>query len=184
MRKDRIKPCPDCSGPMDYRAVQCRSCRDKPTAERQCTKCKIVKPNDQFRIRTRKTPRPRPQCRQCDAATESARWAARPAEEKRMLKAISRAKEKKSPAYRLQLIRKSIRLLGLESERDLIMAALENTSACAICEGTPKRLRIDHDHNTGKYRGLLCDNCNIGLGHFKDSPARLRKAISYLKERK
>lgn len=174
---------PKCLRLKDYRAIQCRGCKDGPVVVRRCTKCDQVKPVDAFRIRTRKTPRPRSVCMKCEAAYTSARWATRSPAEKRKLKAVSRAKEKKSPAYRLQMIRKSIRLLGLDFERDLIMAALEKTSACAICGNTPKRLRIDHDHDTGKYRGLLCDNCNIGLGHFKDSPDRLRKAILYLKER-
>jgi len=53
---------------------------------------------------------------------------------------------------------------------------------CAICGGTGrKRLAIDHDHDTGDVRGLLCSQCNLGLGNFKDSPKVLRKAIKYLK---
>lgn len=54
---------------------------------------------------------------------------------------------------------------------------------CAICgEPCPKfpRLCIDHDHITGKIRGLLCKQCNLGLGNFRDSPEILEAAIAYL----
>ena len=46
------------------------------------------------------------------------------------------------------------------------------------------KMAIDHDHATGKVRGLICYNCNIGLGHFKDSIDTLERAIEYLKESK
>lgn len=39
---------------------------------------------------------------------------------------------------------------------------------------------IDHDHTTGELRGILCTNCNIGLGHFKDNCANLLHAVDYL----
>lgn len=52
---------------------------------------------------------------------------------------------------------------------------------CGICGGIdPISLSVDHDHKTGKVRGLLCNNCNNGLGRFKDSPELLAKAIEYL----
>lgn len=52
---------------------------------------------------------------------------------------------------------------------------------CAICQQTPKdRLCVDHDHDTGEMRGLLCRHCNSGLGHFKDDPSLLRVALNYL----
>jgi Recombination endonuclease VII len=50
---------------------------------------------------------------------------------------------------------------------------------CAIC-GSEENLHIDHDHNTGKIRALLCRSCNIGLGHFKDEPSLLVRGVDYL----
>jgi hypothetical protein len=49
------------------------------------------------------------------------------------------------------------------------------------CYGKVCRLALDHDHQTGKVRGLLCNNCNRGLGRFKDSIENLGAAIRYLK---
>ena len=52
---------------------------------------------------------------------------------------------------------------------------------CGICGGEDSiNLSIDHDHKTKKIRGLLCNNCNNGLGRFKDSTSLLKKAIEYL----
>lgn len=51
---------------------------------------------------------------------------------------------------------------------------------CAICGEKVDTLVIDHDHRSGKIRGLLCNSCNWGLGHFKDSVEILRNAIDYL----
>lgn len=54
---------------------------------------------------------------------------------------------------------------------------------CAICGKEyqwNKKLDIDHNHNTGEIRGLLCGNCNRGLGLFKDNVKNLKKAINYL----
>ena len=47
---------------------------------------------------------------------------------------------------------------------------------------TARRLAVDHDHKTGKIRGLLCISCNVGLGHFQDDVELLRSAILYLQE--
>ena len=58
--------------------------------------------------------------------------------------------------------------------------------ACAIC-GYPQfseDLSIDHCHETGEVRGLLCKHCNLGLGHFRDDPERLKAAIDYLNQGK
>lgn len=51
---------------------------------------------------------------------------------------------------------------------------------CAIC-GVPNPEHVDHDHRTGAVRGILCFNCNGGLGQFRDNIAHLERAITYLK---
>ena len=52
---------------------------------------------------------------------------------------------------------------------------------CAVCGEMATHL--DHNHLTGKVRGGLCQPCNIGLGHFKDSPHLLEAAANYIKRR-
>lgn len=51
---------------------------------------------------------------------------------------------------------------------------------CPICGEWAEKFHIDHCHKTNKFRGLLCSNCNSGLGLFKDNIERLQKAIEYL----
>jgi len=46
--------------------------------------------------------------------------------------------------------------------------------------GMKRELSVDHNHETNKIRGLLCNHCNIGLGNFKDSTTLLSLAIEYL----
>ena len=67
------------------------------------------------------------------------------------------------------------------------ITALEYTSMlaaqngqCAICGQLSNTLGVDHSHSTRRVRGLLCTNCNTGIGLMGESPERLRRAADYL----
>lgn len=59
------------------------------------------------------------------------------------------------------------------------------TGFCEICGVSEakctKKLGMDHDHKTGRFRGFLCEGCNCGLGNFKDSPEFLEKTTAFLR---
>lgn len=70
-----------------------------------------------------------------------------------------------------------------KAEYDLM--AEEQEYVCKICGGNEvyrglSNLIVDHDHATGKVRGLLCEKCNLMLGAARDTPAILRLAAEYL----
>jgi hypothetical protein len=64
------------------------------------------------------------------------------------------------------------------SDEDLLQLKSE-VKECVIC-GDTGPLVVDHDHKTGAIRGLLCNHCNRGLGHFRDNPELLEFARMYL----
>ena len=71
--------------------------------------------------------------------------------------------------------------------QDELEAIYARSEGCAICGHTPelgatgaKKLHLDHDHRTGKLRGLLCMCCNVALGHFQDDVERIKRAAAYL----
>jgi hypothetical protein len=53
-------------------------------------------------------------------------------------------------------------------------------NVCAICKGPMNLKNVDHDHQTGQIRGILCYLCNRALGTFLDSVVRLRAALEYM----
>lgn len=99
----------------------------------------------------------------------------------------------KTPEYRNRLKRRNIlkKRFGISEEIYNDMFAAQK-GLCAVCRkpetgrsGVKRSLRmlaVDHCHDSGKVRALLCHSCNAGLGHFKDSPALLNEAAEYLKQ--
>ena len=92
---------------------------------------------------------------------------------------VSCAKEVKlDPQVRRKYALRQKYGLSLE-EYDTMMH--KQNGACAIC-GSNGRLHVDHNHDTGKVRGLLCMDCNTGIGKLQDSADLLKKAAEYLTE--
>lgn len=103
-------------------------------------------------------------------------------------------KDKRDPVkMRLKERARTLRLYGLSTEQyDGLVA--QQGGKCAVCQaaGSADSWHIDHDHaccpgkgSCGRcVRGLLCQNCNLLLGHANDDPTRLAQAIDYLKARR
>lgn len=62
------------------------------------------------------------------------------------------------------------------------------SGVCAVCgfpetvlyKGTLTSLAVDHNHQTGKIRGLLCQSCNVALGHLKENPVIIKSLLEYI----
>lgn len=73
------------------------------------------------------------------------------------------------------------------TEQEWTTLFVSQGSCCAICGATCPGVnnaiwQTDHDHNTGKIRGILCHGCNLSIGQFSDSPNTICKAIAYLQK--
>jgi len=74
-------------------------------------------------------------------------------------------------------------------ELKLITPAPSKDYKCPICltdakkhEGVNNQWCLDHDHNTGEFRGWLCNKCNAGLGYFSDNINYIKRAVQYLEK--
>lgn len=109
------------------------------------------------------------------------------------VKAVRNARRRvEHDANRREINRKNaLARYGLTVEEYDEMLKQQN-GVCRICKQPPAsegwktvtRLHVDHDHDTGKVRALLCNNCNRGLGYFQDSYELLTQASNYLREMK
>lgn len=164
-------------------ARNCTS-RFEPTAgepRHRCRDCGETKPRSGFyRSRGKHGYSDRPMCRCIACYGKKSR-------------AYYRRKYPGDPGFRAKLYETSRRNLlrrrfGLQAgEYDAMLAAQD--FGCAICgatrsrhaNGRPCRLAVDHDHATGKVRGLLCSRCNQMIGHVGEDVSILAAAIAYLK---
>lgn len=125
-------------------------------------------------------------CRRWRAANpDKQREASRRWEEKNPIRRLSYVKDpqkvrewargwrRRNPDY-------SIKRIGVTLTR-FIALAVNQEGKCAICE-TETQLCVDHNHTSGKVRGLICRKCNAGLGLFKDSTVNLTRAVAYIRE--
>lgn len=145
-----------------------------PTTLKQCTKCYEPKPLDQYSISRQGVRGPvyRTECKPCQA-TRARQWY----DENQ-----DRAKENRR---RHQL--ESLYGLSIAQYEELLLA---QGGVCAVCgldepnshgrTGKKFRLAVDHCHETGRVRGLLCQKCNRAIGLLNDNTDLLRKAIGYL----
>lgn len=105
----------------------------------------------------------------------------RPSEEKRMALRLY-CKQYRVVHKRTLLSKKLQKLYGITIECYEQLKINQNNQ-CLICEnelGKGRDIAIDHDHKTGKVRGILCGNCNKGIGFLKENVQFLKNAIIYL----
>lgn len=153
-----------------------------------CSKCKESKPLTEFWKQSSNRDGLHIWCKGCAGASHK-QWVennrARSAEIKRewCARYPERSREIARKHYRTN--RKSIlekdrqRRYGV-SAKDVEQMRLTQGGVCAICKVSPKRFHVDHNHLSGKVRALLCGNCNLALGHLKDSAILARAAATYL----
>lgn len=140
---------------------------------RTCTRCKRDLPWSRFGKRTGKNSHLyKHQCIHCvreESCANAAAWRARNPEK-------VRANQKKQDLW----VKFGMRI------EDYNALLSRQGGCCAIClADKPRsdkytRFSVDHDHETGEVRGLLCGHCNSGIGFFSDDPQRLVTAATYL----
>ena len=133
-----------------------------------CPKCKQEKPLNKFHKDKSTTTGLRSWCKKC--TNESS---------KNYIRGMS--KEKRQLFHQRKNLKRSYNITPEEYTQRLE----EQNSCCSICgernNNLSMNLAVDHDHQTGQIRGLLCANCNVILGMAKDNIDILASTISYLR---
>jgi hypothetical protein len=117
-------------------------------------------------------------CRFCISETKKVRYHSDPAYRLRMRKINVAWGQKNKEWRRFNHILNTYKITVDQ------YAALEESQDfhCAICP-SESELHVDHNHKTGKVRGLLCMSCNMGLGNFMDSEVKMQNACAYLQKK-
>ena len=181
--KDEKEFCKDRSRPDGLRC-QCKEChklppvRPKetlPAGKKRCSKCGKVKEKEAFHKDKSRPDGVACSCKECAKVYESAN---REKIKKRKVAYNAKNRERKKWWFILKTY-------GLTQDA-YIEILKSQCGACAICgkteEGSGRALSVDHNHDTGKVRGILCSDCNVGLGLFRDDIQCLHNAIDYLSQ--
>ena len=158
-----------------------------------CSKCGVEQPLDQFYRAKGTRDGLRGDCKSCFQARARARYPlVREAAIQRSRKwrednlerfQANQRRMRSTPEFK-QRARAShlMRTFGISLEQYDEMLRLQG-GGCAICRREPSpsiSLHVDHDHETGRIRGLLCFRCNNSLGDLEDDPVLLRAALRYV----
>lgn len=158
---------------------------------KRCSKCGELKPLTAFYREQRCRDGYRPDCKACFAARAKQWYSHNRQHVLARVKAWQQAnpervKETRDASRpRRRAIDRDARLrrvFGLSSDQYEAMLA-DQGGGCALCGRTPlpgRSLHVDHHHETGVVRGLLCFRCNAGIGQFREDKLRLADAIVYL----
>lgn len=157
---------------------------------RPCTKCGETKDESGFYASPRHADGFTRQCRSCQIAKsvarhrrvrdETGKWPSQ-ATQRTPTRLAYEAEYRRRPESKAKALARARRhRYGLTAdEYDALVLA--SGGLCAICdEDMGDDICVDHCHDSGAVRGLLCRNCNFGLGHFRDDPTRLAAALAYL----
>jgi len=140
--------------------------------EQECISCLKVLPIDNFEWQKNR-PSPRKKCKSC---RNSERVYSPESKEKRKKYAKKYAIENKDKLKDYHL--KYRYGLSLEKYNEKLSS---QDNLCSICNKDLKgRKHLDHNHETGQVRGILCSGCNTGLGMFLEDKKSLERAIEYL----
>lgn len=135
-----------------------------------CRLCGLTKEKDEFPVR-RESGRRRTECRACQSAKALA-WGRANEVRRRESKRKYQARNTEARAEKYLM-----RVYGVTREQAQL---IREGGSCAICGSSGRRLHVDHDHASGAIRGLLCKNCNHGLGMFRDNYELVAQAALYL----
>lgn len=156
-------------------------------AEKRCSVCRQTKPASEFYRKKGRSDGLFAYCKPC-ARVKVAAWRERQgpeglsAKEKAWRARHNEARRRRRAADPAQAFAEQLRRNHRLTPEDYAVMDAAQGGRCAICGEKPSglRLHIDHDHATGRRRGLLCGSCNKGLGLFRDDPDRLLRAVWYL----
>lgn len=144
---------------------------------KRCPRCSKKKDGSKF-YKNPKTPTGLASwCKACHLAADKERRE-RPEVKKREVQRRKQHRKDHPEVYRLRSKKEKLAKHGLTIE-DYERLLAEQRGGCALC-GSTDRLCVDHDHETGRVRGILCFKCNTAIGMLGDSAAGLRRAFEYL----